>query len=168
MINQIKLREVLLPKLLVEGELYYKFKPVLAKRATSPQQVITVTASGIETVNEAQVGDYIVENITSAKEQYVLKPKKFKQLYKKSGQKKAGKGIYLPRGKVHAILVDEEICTLLEEGEKFEILAPWGQPQIIRKGDYLVSPPGYQEFYGIGGKEFKETYRNKKNKKVDE
>ncbi len=165
MISQQTLNELLLPILLSRGKIYIKFKPVLAEKTESTRKVVTRTSSGIETENTASPGDYIVENITEAGEQYVLRAAKFKQLYKKTQSFKNGKRVYLPKGRVHGVQIDEEICQILGAGKKFEIMAPWGQPQTLRLGDFLVSPPGYLEFYGIAGKEFEETYRLKTHKK---
>ena len=123
---------------------YNKFGTVQYIIADAEQEVVTITSSGEETRNTAQIGDYIVTNPDG--EKYVIKPTKFESRYKKVDDTTAE-------------------CTgscwaAKWEGEYFEFTASWGQAMPCFDGDMLASPdPEFSEVYRIGRKEFENTYK---------
>lgn len=158
-IGQETLSKLIMPLLSQRGRCYEKWLMVKARKVEKRTQVTTTTSTGVETINFANPGDYIIQNLTEAKEEYVVHPRKFKKLYVQKLPKEDNEGFFVPLGKVMALEVTHEIIDILKGEDGFYILAPWGSTQKILPGDFLVCPPGQSELYGIAGKEFKETYR---------
>lgn len=158
MVSQDELKEHVLPLIKEEGTLYEKQTNVLARRAIAGESVRTVTDSGLETVNKAEEGDFIVVNKTIAGEAYILKPSVFKEKYSFF---KTGEGAfdeYEPKGKVIALELTKERMARLGFSDPFYFEAPWKEPMKAGAGDFLATPPDYSEVYRIGRKEFFETY----------
>lgn len=139
-----------------EGKVYEKFKPVVARSAVAGEKIITITSDGKETENTANEGDFVLQNLTKANEQYIISGDKFKSRYKEYPENYEipfnppnGFSFYLPTGTTIAIKY---------EGEDTEFIAPWGEPMVIKKGDMLCSIDTV-EFYRIAAKEFFETYK---------
>ncbi len=155
------MKEKLVP-LLQDAPIFEKYKEIFAKEAQGGEVIITITNDGVETQNTAQEGDFIVQNITDAKEQYIMPKDKFTARYTHLEEAEDGFNRYKPIGKIKAILVTKEVINLLEAQEEFYFIAPWGAQMVAKEGDYLVSPLDYSEVYRIAQKEFFETYQEEK------
>ncbi len=161
-IPQEDMLKQLLP-LLEKAEIYEKYKPIEAKEAKGGEVIRTITSDGLETKNKAEKGDYIVRNLTEANEEYIIKKEKFKVRYDYIEKGKDGFKKYKPIGEIKAIVVSQEIMKILNRGEEFFFMAPWGEKMVAKKGDYIVTPLDYSEIYRIAKKEFFETYRIKES-----
>jgi hypothetical protein len=158
-ISQSHLVQHFLPYLLEHGVLYAKFKTVKARTATAGEQVVTITADGIETTNTAHEGDMVVQNETAAGEQYIIQKEKFASRYTPGEQLESLWRRYQPIGKVVAMEVGPHMLQAMGWSAEFDIEAPWGEPMKVRTGDYLVTPPGDAQVYRIAAQEFAETYK---------
>lgn len=158
MLSQDELKGRALPLLKAEGAVYSKKLNVLARKAVAGETVVTVTDSGLETVNQAEEGDYIIINKTEAGESYIVKPAAFHQKYSLI---KSGDGTfdeYAPKGTIVALELSADILGRLALPETFWFEAPWKNPMKACLGDFLASPPDFSEVYRIARKEFFETY----------
>ena len=157
--TQQQIQKLLLPILSREGKRYQKFKKTLAKKVKKQQVVQTITADGLETTNVAEVGDFIVQNNTNAKEQYVVKPDKFTARYIWEKDLDNGFAEYRPIGEVQAIEITDTLLEQLGQESPFYFIAPWGSEMIAKKGDYLACSTDEIEIRRIAQQEFMETYR---------
>ncbi len=161
LISQEEMMAKLLP-LLKEAVVYEKFTEIEARQAQAGEVIQTKTSDGLETQNTAQKGDYIVRNLTDAKEQYIIKSDKFELRYKYLNDADGDFKRYQAIGEIKAIVVSDVVLDMLNAKQEFYFMAPWGEKMIAKKDDYLVSPRDYSEIYRIAAKEFFETYRIKK------
>ncbi|MBC2857138.1 hypothetical protein H3N56_11905 [Cetobacterium sp. 2A] len=141
-------------KELKKSSVYEKFNPIYAREAVIGEQIKTITKDGLETINTAYEGDYIVKNQTLAKEEYIVPKEKFEKRYTFIKNLDKNWNIYKPTGEIKAIKVETK--------ETFYIMAPWNEKMIVKSGDFLVSPLDYSEVYRIANHEFFETYKLKK------
>ena len=158
-ISQQTLREALQRRFEIQGQNYRKFKSVRARPAIENEEIVSWVSTGRETSNTARQGDYVVENQTGAREQYIIGRDKFATLYELDGASTEPWSIYRP--KVRALRVDNEVMSLLSRQGDFHILTSWGEPQLVSEGDMLVTPLSGQEvpeYYRIAIREFEETY----------
>ena len=58
-----------------------------------------------------------------------------------------------------------ECRGIVYEGEEIKFKASWDEDMVLKKGDMIVTTPDKNEVYRIALKEFKETYREKKDSK---
>ena len=168
-ISQQQLQQKILPAITASAKHYQKFQPIHARKATEEEVITTVVDGKKETVNTANKGDYIVANLTSSKEHYVVSKDKFPTLYSFSKALDTNEDDndnnhwdeYLPKGQVQAVEVDETVLSLLAvETTPFEVEAAWGETQRVERGDYLVSPlPQLDEVYRIAKSSFLDTYQ---------
>lgn len=157
--SQQEILEKLRPLLESEGSVYYKKRHILAKKAQGGEKISTVTADGPETTNEAEAGDYIVQNLTEAGEQYVVPAAEFLKKYEPSGAN-APEGFreYRSTGKIVAIeLTPGRLKDLGLPGE-FYFATDWGETMVAKKGDFMGGPADLSELYRLARKEFFETY----------
>ncbi len=145
-----------------KGHLYEKYRTVLARVAASEENIISVISSGRETSNTAHSGEYIVQNQTAAREEYVVKKEKFNNRYEFLRTVDHIWSEYIPKGQVYALQLQGEIIVEKEWPLHFYICASWEELQYCTIGDYLVCPPDGSEFYRIGRTEFEETYKKSK------
>lgn len=158
--SQQKMIEKFLPYLEHHGKAFSKFQQVKARPAREGEEIHTITADGNETINKASSDDFIVKNMTSAGEQYIIKGTTLHQKYKATGVNDGDWKIYQPSGKIIAVSISEEVLKQFEWESPFYFEAPWGEKMIVKMGDYLVSPlPDKNEIYRIARKEFSETYK---------
>ncbi|MGI9525493.1 MAG: hypothetical protein ACR2MS_00120 [Weeksellaceae bacterium] len=157
-LTQEMLMDKMIPILQSKGEVYRKYKKVLARKAVAGEKIITITSDGVETVNVAEEGDYVVKNQTDAEEMYIMSAEKFEKRYEWLSQVDDEYSLYKPIGKVVAKEIDNTLIKQLGHGDEFKFIAPWGEEMVAKKGDYLVSPLSYEEVYRIAKKEFFETY----------
>ncbi|MCB0548796.1 MAG: hypothetical protein KDD19_14550 [Phaeodactylibacter sp.] len=158
MLSQDDFKERVAPLMKKEGALYAKKVNVMARKAVAGEAIQTVTESGLETVNTAEEGDYIVTNKTEARESYILKPSTFHQKYTLAKTGEAGLDEYISKGKIIALELTADILAQLGLSDTFYFEAPWKQPMKACLGDFLASPTDYSEVYRIARKEFFETY----------
>lgn len=158
LLSQAYLKEHLITRFQV-APLYKKFKSVFARKSKPGERIETITADGLETVNTANHGDFIVQNQTFAKESYIISSKKFEQRYELIKAIPGQLDEYAPVGRIRGIQITREILNLLNCKEIFYIRAPWDAPMVVKLNDYLVCPPDYSEIYRIAEKEFWETYQ---------
>ncbi len=160
-IAQNILVERLSPLMLETGRDYKKFKTVKARPAKPGETVVSVVESGRETVNTAEAGDYVVENQTGAREQYIVPGAKFRQRYSEDQKLAAEWSIYAPLGRVKGVEVDRSILNIFQQEDSFYVKAPWGEAQKVDEGDMLVTTLPLSdsiEIYRIAKTEFLETY----------
>lgn len=157
-ISQKVLLERLRPLVIKNGAFFRKVQPVLARQVNQPQEVDTITQDGLETVNRARPGDFIVKNMTEAGEKYVLGADKFEEKYKYMGPEQDGWGKYQPLGRVIAIELNAESLKNIGMPEEFKFVASWNESMIAKAGDFLACPADYSEVYRIARQEFFETY----------
>lgn len=160
--TQREMLDFFLPILKEEGKIYRKKTLVKAKKAVEGQVVLTHTSDGEETRNTAQSGDWLVENQTSVKENYLVNAVTFERKYSLKNSLGDGWGCYQPIGKVFAIPFSERFLHELKLNDFLEFQAPWKETMIIKPGDFLVIPTDAIEIYRIAKKEFGETYEEVK------
>ena len=144
------------------GKDYEKFREVRARLAKPGEEIASIVASGRETVNTAQAGDYVVQNQTGAKELYIVNASTFSRRYELLTQETDGWGRYRPVGKVRGIIVDRGVLSFFNQEDAFYISAPWQEAQVVAEGDMLVTTLPLSdpiEVYRIARREFLETYR---------
>ena len=113
-----------------------------------------------ETTKTAEGGEIIVKNLTKAQERYLVSEDKFKARYMYVKDMDDKWKLYDPIGEVFGIEISSEITEMLNVGEEFFIIAPWGSEQLATEGDMFVSPVlKFDEVYRIARKEFDETYK---------
>ena len=157
--------EQVIGRLKLKGKLYAKKTNVFARVAGRNERVVTIVSDGVETVNYANEGDYIVENQTSSKERYIVPKTKFEARYELAREVAGGFSEYVSTGKVWALELTKKSLDALGLADEFNFEAPWGENSVARKGDYLVSPPDFSEVYRIAKKEFRQTYRRESGQK---
>ena len=159
MISQKEVQHKFFPILEREGKEYAKFKQVIARVAAGGEEIVSETSDGVETVNTAEAGDFIVQNQTEAREEYVVPSEKFRERYDLIEKWDDGRARYQPKGHVYAVKLTPELLSEIGLQSEFEIEAPWGEAQKVVENDYMVTPPDKSEIYRIAFLEFGETYR---------
>lgn len=157
--SQIEILDFLLPILKSDGRLYQKVKNVHARPAVAGERVKTITSDGSETFNVAEEGDFVIQNQTMAKEQYIISGEKFKARYVFSEGTTSEYDIYKAIGKVIAIELTNDFLVEQKLPEQFYFTAPWEESMVAKKGDFLVSLPDFSQIYRIARNEFFETYQ---------
>jgi len=148
-----------LPILKSQGRVFRKFRKIWAKPAVGGERVETRTSDGLETINTASPGDFIVRNQTLAAEMYVMSAKNLQDRYLATGESnEEGYFEYAPTGKILAIELTEEILNGLELPDSFHFTASWGAAMVAKAGDFLVCPPTLDSVYRIARAAFFETY----------
>lgn len=159
-VKQETLVEKVLPRINEASRKYEKFQRVHARPAKPGEVIVSMTGDGEETTNTAGTDDLVVKNLTAAKEMYLVGQDKFESRYTLVGAVDDRWSEYVPQGEVLGIEVSRDLTDMLDVGEEFLIVAPWGTEQLVREGDMLVSPlPALDEVYRIARKEFEETYK---------
>ncbi|MDW8229620.1 MAG: hypothetical protein RMJ33_07260 [Saprospiraceae bacterium] len=155
-------QEVLLAKIRLmmerEGRAYRKTTRVFARPAREGETVNTVTADGLETVNVAKPGDWLVRNQTEAGEAYLLPEQKFAQRYQYLRPAEGEWAEYQSIGHIRALELTPERLQTLQLPAEFEFIAAWGSPMLARRGDFLACPEDFREVYRIARAEFEQTY----------
>ena len=159
MIKQESILSLTLPMLKMKGRRYRKFKKISARMAQEGEKIATITSDGIETINQAKKGDYIVKNKTEAGEMYIVPKKKFEERYELIEKKENGFSEYNSNGRILAIEMNRENLEFLKQPNEFKFIAPWGASMVVKENDYLAVPLDYSEKYRIARKEFFETYQ---------
>lgn len=158
MYTQNEIKQMVFPLLKSKGKSYRKFKKVLARKAKKIERIATITNDGLETINRAKTGDYIVKNQTDASEEYVMSSGKFKDRYKYKKRSKLGYSEYEPKGRITALEVNKSFLKKFKLDHEFYFEAAWGAKMVAKEKDFLACPLGGDEIYRIARKEFFETY----------
>jgi hypothetical protein len=158
MITQKEMLEHFLPLMETQGKRFKKKSLIRAKKAEPGLVVVTRTSDGIETKNTAEKGDWLVENQTSAHEQYLIKADTFEKKYTLMDSLGKGWGCYRPKGEIFAMKVSALDLENLGSKEKLEFQAPWKESIILKPDDFLVISLEKSEIYRVAKKEFQETY----------
>lgn len=145
------------------ADTYEKFKKIVARKAVPGEVIITVTSDGKETQNTAIEGDYVVQNQTEAKEQYIVSAESFNKKYVLFLEVDSGMNTYNPIGKIQAIELTSEKLDYLSLPDEFKFIAAWGEGMVAKKGDFLCRPIDGNEVYRIARKEFFETYKKQES-----
>ncbi len=156
--TQNEMKSLFIPIIKEKGKEYKKNKKIYAKLAEGGEVIKTMTSDGLETENVARKGDFIVENQTESREQYVLTEDLFQDRYVFLKQIEEGYSEYQAIGKVIALSLSTDLIEELKLEDTFYFIASWGQKMVAKKEDFLVCPPDYSEIYRIARKEFFETY----------
>lgn len=154
MLTQEQAAEKFLPTINGYGQIYRKKTEVLARPATDGETIDTITSDGKETSNKAMKGDYIVTNMTTAKEQYILSSEKLSKRYKLIEKYPDGTERYKAIGSCKGIQFKGAKFNLPSE---IQFMASWKEPMVLKDGDMIVTTDG-KEVYRIAKKEFTETY----------
>ncbi len=158
-ISQADFLSMIIPIMKEQGVVYVKSRKIKAREAVEGEIIITITQDGIETKNKAKPGDFVVENQTKAKEQYLIPGEKFGQRYVFEQRVNDVWSSFKPTGRVIAVQVSDVIKDELELEREFNIMASWGEKMVVKYGDMLVVPLDYSEVYRIAKQEFSETYK---------
>ena len=151
-LTQDEMREKFIDKIM-NSKIYEKNITAWVRKAEDGEKITTNTSDGKETENVAKEGDFVVQNNTQAKEEYIISGEKLSKRYVKisDAQKYMG-GFhwvqYKAVGKVNAIQYS---------GQDIKFKAPWGEDMALKNGDMLASTDG-KEVYRIALSEFKQTY----------
>ncbi len=151
--------DLLIPELKSTGVLYKKTKEVLARKASSGEFVKTITSDGLETINTAKEGDFIIKNQTEAEEMYIIGHSKFNERYDLLREAEDHFSLYKAKGKVIALEMTSSLLSKFNLDSVFYFIAPWSEEMVTKKDDFLVCPQDYSEIYRIARKEFIETYQ---------
>ena len=146
--------EALAKQLSVDPLLAQKIGFVAARRAEKIEKVDTLS-DGYETTNTANVGDWIVTNMSlhgvalrdprGRPNTYVIRGDTFERLYEATDRQSEFGPLFRARGTI----------TVVELPGSFDILAPWKERQKAKAG-YLVR--NGDEIYGIEKSIFHRTY----------
>lgn len=159
MLTQEEIKKIMIPLLKERGQLYAKFLPIIARKAGGGEKIETVTGDGLETVNKAEEGEYIVQNQTKAGEQYVVGAKKFESRYQFLESLEGGWSRYQSTGKVWGIELTAALAQELNFKFPFYFIASWDSKMVVKEADFLVCPLDFGSVYRIARHEFFETYR---------
>ena len=122
---------------------FKKVGEIKANKALVETSVVTTIDGEQETINTANVGDYIVTG--AAGERYVLTADKLESRYKHKGG-----DTYIATGGCYAVQY---------EGASFTFKAPWGEDMICNSGDYICSTvTNGDDVYRIEQSVFNKTY----------
>jgi len=159
MTTQASFLEKMIPHLEKDGLRYRKWRMIKARPAIVGEYIETITEEGLETVNTAKEGDFLVQNTTTAGEYYLVPGHKFESRYEKAEDlNDEGWATYKPSGQVIGLQMKADTLLELHLPTSFEFIAPWGAPMKCDVNDFVVCPPTKDEVYVIGHKEFLETY----------
>lgn len=175
--KQLEVCHRLRPLILAHGGRYFKYRNIKVRPAVEGEIIVTVTSDGKETQNTARSGDWVAENQTGAREQYVIPADKLAKRYlpvrEPAGAHEAAWTEYKPKGEVFALAFDPAMLGPAERlPDPLEFEAPWGETVVCKSNqgtgigpDMLCIPlegdTPLNEVYRIGRTEFDETYRRR-------
>jgi hypothetical protein len=159
-ISQSDLLAIVQPLMAEYGMIYSKKGQIIARQAHPGERIETITSDGLETVNTAHAGDYIVQNKTEAGERYIISKAKFEQRYTFVEKLNQTDSIYKSIGQIRGLKLTKDIMHKMGiEGSTFHFTAPWGEQMVAKKDDIIAMPIGAKpEVYRIAWLEFLETY----------
>jgi len=127
-----------------------KTAQILARKATQYEIIKTVLANGHQETDRIAEPDYMIV-INPGGEQYTMPMEDFEARYEYVSDFSEFTSVYSAKGRISYIRIDEDMT----------FVAPWKSEMTILAGGVICSPyPEGEtvEVYGIGGKEFEETY----------
>lgn len=130
---------------------YEKFGEVKFETSQKVQEIITVINGETETINTAQIGDYIITEVSG--ERWIDTPKKFMQNYEIEEYS------YSKMKGVAKVKPQPRFAAQWYISHQLSFTAPWGEEMICNEGDYLVAPQDFSEVYCIEKSVFEKTYR---------
>ena len=178
-VDQAAMQKVWIPRLRAPiPAVYRKSQFVFARRISNPEGefIETVTKAGLETVNNAPQGAWVVKNHTKELEHYAVPNDRFVVKYRSEQPQPCsnatsaihgpetlalldskGFQIYFPTGNVYALRVTQkDIASLIPAGV---FIASWGEEMCIQAGDWLVTNyPTPEDVYRIEKDAFAATY----------
>jgi len=159
MITQPELLKIFLPIVKERGAYFLKKALVRAKKAEPGMMIITKTSEGSAFETQANKGDFLIENQTSSHEQYLMDAETFEKKYQIEQCLERGWASYRSKNLVMTYQVNESDFDFLGMSQTLDYESPLGKKGTLVPGDYLIIPADEKEIYGIGAKEFEETYR---------
>lgn len=149
---------------------YHKYRKVYARPAVEGEEIVTRCLDGRkETKNIAEKGAFVVQNQTSAQEEYILTKKKFKDRHEKLEDQPERCPVgedykeYEPIGEVLGIEMTTARMRAMGWHREGYFAPDWGGFMICLENDFIVCPTsGKQEVYRIARTEFFDTYTLKK------
>lgn len=131
---------------------YIKSTKVLARPAKEGEKIITSIEGEERTKNRAKAGDFIVKNPSG--EKYIVSREKFNKRYELSDE-----APNIPDFKEYQAV--GIVWGFQYDGPDIKIEAPWGEQQVVKSGDMIVSlnKNKYDNIYGIQLDVFKDTYK---------
>ena len=136
-----------------------KTATVLVRPANADERVATITSDGLETMNTAAEGDFIVKNRTQASEEYVLTKTLIEQRYQPTGQQENGWDEMRPTSETQVLELTAERLQEAGLSAPFYFMARWNEPMIAKENDYLAATADFSEMYRIAKDAFEETYQ---------
>ena len=142
-----------------EGRVYAKKTLTIAKKAQLGTQVITETSDGQRIEASAKPGDWLVENQSEKREQYLMSAAIFNKKY--SLQQAIGNGwaAYRSLIPVYGLKLTAKDLTHFGNTRQLEFYGPREKSILLHPGDYLIIPTDQSEVYRVTAKEFEETYK---------
>jgi hypothetical protein len=159
MISQPEFLEFFLPIVKEKGAYFLKKALIRAKKAKPGTNIITKTSEGSTFETRAMKGDFLIENQTSSNEQYLMDAETFEKKYQIEQCLERGWASYRSKNLVMTYQVNESDFDFLGIPQTLDYESPLGKKGTLVPGDYLIIPSDEKEIYGIGAKEFEETYR---------
>lgn len=136
-----------------------KTTTVLIRPANPGERIDTITSDGLETMNTANSGDFIVQNRTKATEQYILSQAQIELRYQRTGQYENGWEEMRPTSETQVLELTDERLLELGVTAPFYFMARWNEAMIAKQNDYLAAPTDFSEIYRIAREAFDETYQ---------
>jgi hypothetical protein len=158
MISQQEMLALFLPILKKNGRKSLKKSLIRAKKAEPGTWIITQTNDGFRFKNQAKKGDFLIENQTSSQEHYLMDGDTFDRKYQIVQCLEKGWASYRSKNLVTTYQIKKADFDFLGKSKTLEYESPLGKKATLQPGDYLIIPAGETEIYGIGAKEFEETY----------
>lgn len=159
MISQQELLSLFYPIIKEKGFRSIKKALIKAKRAEAGVWITTTTSSGITSRNQAKKGDFLIENQTSSHELYLMGSETFDQKYQIEQCLEKGWASYRPKSFVLSYQIQTSDFDLLGSVESVVYESPIEKEALLHPGDFLIIPLVGTEIYGVGAKEFEQTYR---------
>ncbi len=159
-LSQERLIELFYEKIKNEGVMYLKFLPTLIRKGVVGEKIETFVASGLETTKVVSENEYVVQAMTTTKEQYVITEEKLIGQYELTNDPvpegvSSEFKIYLPKGKIIGLKAE-----LLMDCPEAWFMASWGEKMRVQPEDILAVPVGLKpEIYRIAFCEFLQTYK---------
>jgi hypothetical protein len=135
---------------------YKKTSQVLARPAKKGERIVTSVKGEDRTENRAKANDFIIKNPSG--EEYIVSEDIFSERYKLIGKNPETSDYkqYQAIGTVWGFQY---------KGPDSKIEAPWGEKQIVKNGDMIVSrkKDDFKDIYSVQLDIFKDTYETVNN-----
>lgn len=128
-----------------------KFRKIHARKAKEGEKIQTTLSDGTKETDErtAHEGDWIVGNVDGGGEEWIVTDKNFQKKYEKTSKA----GIFKPKE-------NPMLAVQLDKPIEFKPPMWGGDAQRVNAGGHLLrDQKNKNDIYGIGEKEFHDTYR---------